>query len=56
VSPIAYKLITYLQGLDHGRNVVMEELVLTLGTSKTGIRAALTELEAEKYLTVDQEV
>ena len=55
MSPVAYAVFTYLQAQPAGRNVVMEELILAVHSSKTAVRAALSELEGEKLLTYTQE-
>ncbi|KKN83802.1 hypothetical protein LCGC14_0294550 [marine sediment metagenome] len=55
MSPIAYKLYTYLMGQPEGQNLVMEELTRVLSTSKTAIRAAFEELSIDGLLTYTQE-
>lgn len=55
MSPVAYAVFTYLQALPTGRNVVMEELILAVHSSKTAVRAALSELEGEGLLSWTQE-
>ncbi len=55
VSPLSYRLFHYLRGRPEGDNIPMEELVLTLHSSKTAIRAALVELEAEGLISTTQE-
>ncbi len=55
MSPVAYALFTYLTRQPEGANVVMEELTINLRASKTAIRAAFGELEAESLLTYSQE-
>lgn len=54
MSPIAYALLTNLTRRPAGANVVMEELVIALHSSKTAIRAAFSELEEEGYLSYNQ--
>ena len=54
VSPIAYALFTNLTRRPEGANVVMEELVEALRSSKTAIRAAFAELAEEGYLSYSQ--
>ena len=54
VSPIAYALLTNLTRRPPGANVVMEELVEALHSSKTAIRAAFTELSEAGYLSYNQ--
>lgn len=55
MSPIAYKLYQHLRSQPPGQNLVMEELLLTLRASKTAMRSAMVELEAEGLVTIIQE-
>jgi DNA-binding GntR family transcriptional regulator len=55
MSPVAYSLYTYLRRRADGDNVVMEELVRVLRSSKTAIRAAFEELSQEGLLSYSQE-
>lgn len=55
MSPISYALYTYLCQQAPGSNIVMEEITHKMRASKTAVRAAFTELEAEGLLTVTQE-
>lgn len=55
MSPIAYALFTNLTCRPEGANVVLEELVEALRSSKTAIRAAFAELAELNYLTYTQE-
>ncbi len=55
MSPLTHRLFHYLRGRPEGDNIPMEELVLTLHSSKTAIRAALVELEAEGLISTTQE-
>lgn len=54
MSPIAYALFTNLIRRPAGANVVLEELVEALRSSKTAIRAAFSELAEEGYLSYTQ--
>ncbi len=54
MSPIAYRLYQHLRRQRDGQNLVLEELVSVLRSSKTGIRAAFAELESEHLLTYEQ--
>lgn len=54
MSPIAYALFTNLIQRPAGANVVMEELVIALRSSKTALRAAFSELEETGYLSFNQ--
>ncbi len=54
MSPIAYALLTNLTRRPPGANVVMEELVEALHSSKTAIRAAFNELSEAGYLSYNQ--
>lgn len=54
MSPIAYRLYQHLRSQRDGQNLVLEELVSALHSSKTGIRAAFAELESKHYLTYEQ--
>jgi DNA-binding GntR family transcriptional regulator len=56
MSPIAYALYQHLRAQPEGTNLVMEALTSTLRSSKTAIRAAFAELEAEGLLSYEQEV
>ena len=55
MSPLSYRLFQYLKARPDGANIPMEELTSTLHASKTAIRAAMTELEAEGYISSTQE-
>lgn len=54
MSPIAYKLFANLAARPAGANVVIEELVIALRSSKTALRAAFAELAEEGYLSYNQ--
>ena len=54
MSPVAYRLYRHLRAQPDGQNLIMEELVSILHSSKTGIRAAFAELESEHLLTYEQ--
>ncbi len=54
MSPIAYALFTNLRDRPDGANVVLEELVVALRSSKTAIRSAFAELAEEGYLSYTQ--
>lgn len=55
MAPLSYRLFDYLRDRPNGANIPMEELTSTLHASKTAIRAAFTELEAEGYISSVQE-
>jgi len=55
MSPIAYALFTNLRDRPEGSNVVMEDLVLSIRSSKTAIRAAFAELDTAGLLSYTQE-
>jgi DNA-binding GntR family transcriptional regulator len=54
MSPIAYALFTNLRDRPDGANVVLEELVEALHSSKTAIRAAFAELAESGLLSYTQ--
>lgn len=55
MSPLSHSLFQYLRSQPDGQNIPMEALTQELRASKTAIRTAFTELEAEGILTLIQE-
>jgi len=54
MSPVAARLYRYLRSQHEGASLVMEELVEATHSSKSAVRAAMSELESEGKLTWEQ--
>lgn len=55
MSPLAYKLFIYLRRQEIGE-LVMEEMMVDLRSSRTAIRTAFEELRIEGLVAINQEV
>lgn len=54
MSPVAYRLYTYLRDKPEGQNIPMEMLETEVRASKSAIRAAFEELSQEGLLSYEQ--